>query len=218
MGTPRVPALLLRLLCLAASAAVSSRGAHAAVRTEEAARTGAVPPHIVLCLVDDLGWNSMYNNPDIISPTVDALAEAGIKLTAFYTYRFCSPTRASFLTGRLPYKLLNIRENLHSMASPDATDMRFTMLPKRLKEAHTPYYSIQIGKWHQGAASFSHTPVGRGFDESYGFLSGGLDHYSQIEGELLVHDRRPGRGHTHRIRHRHHHRHRHRSHHGEHRG
>lgn len=92
-------------------------------------------PHILLCLVDDLGWNTVYNNDDIISPTIDSLAAAGVKLTSFYTYRYCSPTRASFLTGRLPYKLLNIRENLHSMASPDATDVRFTMLPKRLKEA-----------------------------------------------------------------------------------
>jgi arylsulfatase A-like enzyme len=137
-------------------------------------------PHIVFCLVDDLGWNTAYNNPAQHTPTIDSLAAAGVKLTSFYTYRYCSPTRASFLTGRLPYKLLNIRENLHSMASPDATDERFTMLPKRLKEAQ--YWSIQIGKWHQGAASFSHTPVGRGFDESYGFLAGGEDHYSQVSG------------------------------------
>jgi hypothetical protein len=135
-------------------------------------------PHIVFCLVDDLGWNTVYNNDAVISPTIDSLAAKGVKLTSFYTYRYCSPTRASFLTGRLPYKLLNIRENLHSMASPDATDVRFTMLPKRLKEAQ--YWSIQIGKWHQGAASFSHTPVGRGFDESFGFLAGGEDHFSQV--------------------------------------
>ena len=101
------------------------------------------PPHIVFCLVDDLGWNSVYNNDGMITPTINSLAKAGVKLTSFYTYRYCSPTRASFLTGRLPYKLLNIRENLHTMASPDATDVRFTMLPKRLKEAH--YYSYQIG-------------------------------------------------------------------------
>ena len=29
---------------------------------------------------------------------------------------------------------------------------------------------------------FEHTPVGRGFDESYGFLAGGEDHYSQTDG------------------------------------
>ena len=103
------------------------------------------PPHIIFCLVDDLGWNTVYNNDAVISPTINGLAAKGIKLTSFYTYRYCSPTRASFLTGRLPFKLLNIRENLHAMASPDAIDVRFTMLPKRLKEAD--YWSIQIGKW-----------------------------------------------------------------------
>ena len=65
------------------------------------------PPHIVLCLVDDLGWNSAYNNPTIKSPTINTLAAEGVKLTSFYAYRYCSPTRASLLTGRAPYKLIN---------------------------------------------------------------------------------------------------------------
>ena len=42
-------------------------------------------PHIVFCLVDDLGWNSVYNNEDHITPTIDSLAAKGIKLTSFYT-------------------------------------------------------------------------------------------------------------------------------------
>ena len=60
--------------------------ADAVEEASAAAPRRSPPPHILLCLVDDLGRNSMYNNPDIISPTVDALAEAGIKLTALHTY------------------------------------------------------------------------------------------------------------------------------------
>jgi hypothetical protein len=45
-------------------------------------------PHIILCLVDDLGWHSVYNNDDVFTPTIDSLAKAGTKLTSFYTYRY----------------------------------------------------------------------------------------------------------------------------------
>ena len=50
------------------------------------------------------------------------------------------------------------------------------MLPRKLKAAN--YYSYHIGKWHQGLYTPEYTPVGRGFDESFGFLEGGEDHNS----------------------------------------
>jgi hypothetical protein len=59
----------------------------------------AAKPHVVFCLVDDLGWNTVYNNVDIKSPVINALAAQGVKLTSFYAYRYCSPTRASFCPG-----------------------------------------------------------------------------------------------------------------------
>jgi len=146
-----------------------------------AATSATAPkPHIVYILTDDLGWNTAYNNPDIHSPTLNALAAEGLKLTSHYTYRYCSPTRAAFLTGRSPYKLLNIRENMIPTTIPESTDPRFTMLPKRLKEAG--YWSVQVGKWHQGMAQKEWTPVGRGFDASFGFLAGGEDHFTQVNG------------------------------------
>ncbi len=41
--------------------------------------------------------------------------------------------------------------------------------------------SNATGKWHQGLYTPDYTPVGRGFDYSYGFLAGGEDHcYVQI--------------------------------------
>lgn len=66
---------------------------------------GAKPKHIVFVLSDDLGWNApSYMNPDLVTPTLDALAANGTVLSSFYTYMFCSPSRASFLTGRFPFK------------------------------------------------------------------------------------------------------------------
>ena len=55
-------------------------------------------------LADDFGWNNIgYRNPEIRSPTLDALATDGIKLDRHYTYKYCSPTRSALMSGRLPY-------------------------------------------------------------------------------------------------------------------
>lgn len=63
------------------------------------------PNHIVFVLSDDLGYYAPgYINPILQTPTLDALASNGTVLSSFYTYMFCSPSRASFLTGRYPYK------------------------------------------------------------------------------------------------------------------
>ena len=53
---------------------------------------------------------------------------------------------------------------------PDGISLNYSMLPRKLKAAG--YESYHIGKWHQGLYTPQHTPVGRGFDHSYGFLEG----------------------------------------------
>ncbi len=137
----------------------------------------AGPPHIVMVLTDDLGWNSMYNNPRTISPYIDSLAaNEGLKMTSHYVYKFCSPTRGAFLTGRYPYHLPNTRTNLIPWSVPDGTPLGYQMLPKTLAKAG--YRSVHIGKWHQGFFTNEYTPVGRGFNYSFGFLEGGEDHFT----------------------------------------
>ena len=37
---------------------------------------------------------------DIATPTIDGLADSGVRLTNFHTTALCSPTRACLLTGR----------------------------------------------------------------------------------------------------------------------
>jgi len=142
-----------------------------------AAAASAAKPNIVVILTDDLGWNTAYNNADIISPHINSLASDGVRLTSHYVYRYCSPTRAALLTGRSPLALANCRENFIPITLPQGTDVGFTMLPARLAEAG--YVSHQIGKWHQGFHTPDFLPVGRGFNTSYGFLAGGEDHFTQ---------------------------------------
>ena len=81
-----------------------------------------------------------------------------------YVYRYCAPTRGSFLTGRYPYRLSATRANLIPWALLDGINTTYTYLPKKLKGASTPYVSHHIGKWHNGFFEYDMTPPGRGFD------------------------------------------------------
>ena len=134
-------------------------------------------PNIVVMLTDDLGWNSAWNNNETITPTLDNLSLNSLILNSFYTYKYCAPTRASFLTGRFPYKLCATRNNLNPAYIPEGINLGYTMLP--LKLSQSGYISYHVGKWHQGLHTPEYTPHGRGFNYSYGFLSGGEDHYNQ---------------------------------------
>ena len=164
-------ALPILILILAKASAPCAAVAQAA----GAAHAQAVKPHIVFVLVDDNGWAGVgYNNPHISTPHLDALAAQGLKLTSQYVYKFCAPTRGSFLTGRYPYKLAATRANFIPWTLPDGTHLGYSMLPKKLKPAG--YRSVHVGKWHQGLYTPAYTPVGRGFDASFGFLEGGEDH------------------------------------------
>ena len=73
----------------------------------------------------------------------------------------------------------DVRELEHvRIPMPDGTHLDYAMLPQKLKAAG--YYSVHVGKWHQGLYAPQYTPVGRGFDYSFGFLEGGEDHI-QVE-------------------------------------
>lgn len=66
------------------------------------------------------------------------------RLTAFVqVYKVCSPTRASFMTGRLPN-----RAGLHNFIShddPSAISAKYFLLPQALKTAG--YQTHTVGKW-----------------------------------------------------------------------
>ena len=65
-------------------------------------------PNILLFLTDDLGYGDLacYGNEIINSPNIDKLASEGIRFTDFHSAgTVCSPSRASLLTGRHPYRL-----------------------------------------------------------------------------------------------------------------
>jgi arylsulfatase I/J len=145
-----------------------------------AANPSPVHPHIFLIIADDYGWHNIgYHNPEISSPNLDGLAADGIKLNRHYVFKYCSPTRSSLLTGRLPLHV-NQNNECNDELSLSGPDLRMTFLPQKLKKAG--YRTAMTGKWHLGARTTANLPINRGFDTHLGFLKGGQDHLNQKDG------------------------------------
>ncbi|MBT5599048.1 MAG: sulfatase-like hydrolase/transferase, partial [Planctomycetaceae bacterium] len=71
-------------------------------------------PNVVTLLVDDLGYRDIgcYGGP-VKTPVLDKLAAGGVRFTDFHSGApVCSPSRATFLTGRN-----HIRAGVYSVLS-----------------------------------------------------------------------------------------------------
>ena len=99
-------------------------------------------PNIVLVMADDQGWGQVsYNgHPQLKTPHLDAMAEAGIRFNRFYAAGpVCSPTRASVLTGRT-HNRTGVPTHGKRLCLQEKT------LPQALKKAG--YSTGHFGKWH----------------------------------------------------------------------
>jgi hypothetical protein len=146
------------------------------LRAPLAATTAASPPnHIVSILADDLGYHdrSSAGNPDVSTPHLDYLFKTGVSLQRYYAYKYCSPTRRAFVTGRWPLHLGELNQKA------DGIDLRMTTLAQKLSQAG--YYNVLVGKTHWGVATTHHLPAYRGWHEHTGYLGGGEAYWSGHE-------------------------------------
>lgn len=89
--------------------------------------------HFVFMFADDLGWGdvSFHGSQQIPTPHIDLLAEEGLELDRYFVQPVCSPSRASFLTGRHV-----IHTGVYHAFGNDASgdlSLNFTLLPAHLK-------------------------------------------------------------------------------------
>jgi len=139
--------------------------------------TLSAKPHIVFFLVDDLGYYDVgWNNPELHTPNIDSLVKSGALLNRHYSYKYCSPTRSSLLSGRLPIHVNEFNSDWDLPGTGMPKEM--TGLAKKLKQAG--YATHQVGKWHAGQASLGQIPLGRGFDTSLGYFDAQEDHWTQL--------------------------------------
>ena len=78
----------------------SWRGSLLAAGPVEADGGRTARPNILLLVADDLGYSDLGAfGGEINTPTLDSIAESGLKFTQFYAAAACSPTRSMLLTG-----------------------------------------------------------------------------------------------------------------------
>mgnify|MGYP000359393812 CR=1 FL=1 len=135
-------------------------------------------PHLLYILADDFGYYDVsWKNKAAKTPNLDALREQGMDLDRLYAYQFCSPTRCSLLSGRLP---IHVNTQNHPASKPGGVDLRMTVIGEKMKAQG--YATAVFGKWHGGAHVEGQLPHNRGFDSSLGFLNGNEDHYTHYFG------------------------------------
>lgn len=147
-------------------------------------------PHLVFVLADDLGHSCVgYNAPksvfpvEIKTPNIDTIASEGIKLTRHYSYKFCSPTRSSLQSGRLPVHVntVNIQpesvNKFNKVSGYAGIPPNMTSIAKKLSAAG--YKTYATGKWDAGMAHVLQTPVGRGYEKFLGYFHHANDYYTE---------------------------------------
>ena len=131
-------------------------------------------PNVITLLVDDLGYRDIgcYDGP-VKTPVLDTLAAEGVRFTDFHSGApVCSPSRATFLTGRN-----HIRAGVYSVLSEQRHKMHLLRDEKTLAEVlkDEGFGTAHFGKWHLGMpvnGRSNPTPSDHGFDYWFGLVNG----------------------------------------------
>lgn len=148
-------------------------------RFEVKAPAGA--PNVVIVLIDDLGFGapSTFGGP-IGTPTLDQLAENGLRFNNFHTTALCSPTRAALKSGRNHHAVnMGFITELATSFPGNTGQVPSSTAPLAEMLRLNGYATAAFGKWHETAAwetsvagPFDRWPTRQGFDKFYGFLGG----------------------------------------------
>ena len=134
-------------------------------------------PNIVYILADDLGFAELSCNGSdrYKTPNIDALANAGVRFTRFYTVPLCGPSRALILTGRYGFRSGAVTQDACKtiIRSGEKAEV---MIPTVLKKAG--YATALIGKW--GQLTPSGDPSDWGFDHELYYKGSGMYWNSKV--------------------------------------
>lgn len=127
--------------------------------------------NVLLVVLDDVGvdrvaaYGALENPP--ATPTMDGLAARGVRFDRCWSTPFCSPTRATLMTGRYGFRTgigVPLREGEKELSVEEWS------LPRTLNAAtKSAYFTAAIGKWHlAGSAVAVEHPRRMGFEHYAG--------------------------------------------------
>jgi arylsulfatase A-like enzyme len=127
--------------------------------------------NVLLVVLDDVGvdrvaaYGALENPP--ATPTMDGLAARGVRFDRCWSTPFCSPTRATLMTGRYGFRTgigVPLREGEKGLSVEEWS------LPRTLNAAtKSAYFTAAIGKWHlAGSAAAVEHPRRMGFEHYAG--------------------------------------------------
>jgi len=121
-------------------------------------------PNILLVMVDDMGFSDIgpYGS-EVQTPTLDRLADEGMRFNNFHNTAKCFPTRAALMTGQFAQRVGMSESNLYFKNYATFGDV--------LKTAG--YKTLMVGKHHA-----LDNPYDMGFDHYWGMRDGAANHFN----------------------------------------
>ena len=146
-------------------------------------------PNVVIVLIDDIGFGSAssFGGP-ISTPTLDQLAQGGLRYNQFHTTALCSPTRMAILTGRNHHSANTGSVMEVATAFPGNRGVRPRSVEPLAEMLRLNGYSTAaFGKYHETApwevsvsGPFDRWPTRSGFDKFYGFIGGETNQWAPL--------------------------------------
>jgi len=166
---------------------LDARNATAPARFEVKAPAGA--PNVVVILIDDMGFgvSEAFGGP-VTTPTMDKLAESGLKYNRFHTTALCSPTRVALLTGYNHHSNNMGAIGEAATTFPGNTSVRpQTITPMAEVLRQNGYNTAAFGKYHETppweisiSGPQDRWPTRSGFEKFYGFIGGETNQWSPL--------------------------------------
>ena len=136
-------------------------------------------PNVVIILLDDIGFGapSPFGGP-VNMPTLQHLADNGLRYNRFHTIALCAPTRGALKSGRNHHRVnMGSIPEIATGFAGNTTVIPDTAAPIAEVLRQNGYNTGAFGKWHEtpgrettAAGPQTRWPTRQGFEKFYGFL------------------------------------------------